>query len=74
MIALNKKFILKRILPVIAGALVGYLYYYFIGCNSGRCIITGNPYISTIYGSLIGLLIAFPTKSKEKSNERKEDN
>jgi len=69
MLKINKKFVLKRILPVIAGALVGYFYYYFIGCNSGRCIITGNPYISTIYGSLIGLLIAFPTKKKENTDE-----
>lgn len=41
-----------------AGGVVGYLYYRFIGCRSGTCIITGNPYISTIYWALLGGLIA----------------
>ena len=43
---------------VIVGAVVGYLYYRFIGCRSGACIITSNPYISTAYGALLGGLVA----------------
>jgi hypothetical protein len=41
-----------------AGAVVGYLYYRFIGCRSGACFITRNPYISTIYWAVLGGLIA----------------
>ena len=69
---LYKNFILKRILPVLAGALLGYAYYYFIGCTSGSCPITSNPYISTIYGSVIGFVISMPGKKKEKKVDESE--
>lgn len=32
-------------------------YYRFIGC-SGGCAITSSPYISTLYGGVIGLLLS----------------
>jgi len=67
----NKSFVLKRILPILIGGALGYAYYYFIGCNSGTCAITSNPYISTVYGSVIGLIFAFPTK--KKNSEVKND-
>jgi hypothetical protein len=40
-----------------AGALGGYLYWYFIGCTSGSCPITSNPLHSTLYGVLLGTLM-----------------
>jgi len=46
------------VIGVVAGGVVGFLYYRFIGCRSGACFITGNPYISTIYGAVLGGLIA----------------
>jgi hypothetical protein len=61
--------LLKRIAPVLLGAVAGYLYYFYIGCNNGHCPISSNPVISTVYGGVIGLLIAFPTRSKKKENE-----
>lgn len=61
---LNKAFIFKRVVPVTLGALLGFGYYYFIGCKSGTCPITSSPYISTIYGAFMGLIIAFPVKKK----------
>jgi outer membrane lipoprotein SlyB len=48
---------LKRGLLALAGGAVGFAYYYFIGCTSGACPITSNPYISTAYGALIGGVI-----------------
>lgn len=48
----------KAIIGVVAGALVGYLYYRLIGCRSGACVITGNPYISTLYWAVLGGLVA----------------
>ncbi|MFN9665982.1 MAG: DUF6132 family protein [Bacteroidota bacterium] len=39
------------------GAVAGYLYYYYVGCNSGTCLITSRPMNSTLYGSLIGFLL-----------------
>ena len=61
-------------LPILLGALGGFLYYNFIGCNNG-CAITGNPYISTTYGAVIGgVLINWKEmlktfKNKERNNE-----
>lgn len=43
----------KIVLPIFLGAMGGYLYYDFIGCNNG-CAITGNPFISTLYGAAVG--------------------
>lgn len=52
----------KKMIAIIIGAVMGgtagFLYYRFIGCRSGACIITGNPYISTIYGAVLGGLVA----------------
>lgn len=39
------------------GILGGFLYYYYIGCNSGTCPITSNPYISMIWGGAIGFFL-----------------
>lgn len=52
---------LKRVLPWLVGLVLGagggYLYYSFVGCASGACPISSNPYLSVIYGSVIGLLL-----------------
>lgn len=51
---------------VIIGAVAGYLYYHFIGCNSGTCAITSKAINSTLYGALMGGL-AFNIFKKEKT-------
>lgn len=45
---------LGRALPVILGGAAGYGYYRFVGCRTGTCPITSNPWISTIYGAILG--------------------
>jgi hypothetical protein len=62
-----KKHLLK-IIGVIVGMTGGYLYYYFVGCNSGTCPITSNPYISIIYGGVMGYLVFDLFKKKEVKN------
>ena len=54
-IIINRKLI-KLVFPVLLGAVGGFLYYNFIGCN-GSCAITGSPYISTLYGAGIGAVL-----------------
>lgn len=68
MINLLRKNILG-IVGLIVGAVGGYAYYYYIGCNSGACPITSNPYISVIFGALIGYLFLDMFKKKESSDE-----
>jgi len=61
-----KQIIYKRVLPIVVGAILGYAYYYYIGCVSGSCPITSNPYISTFYGAVLGGILSFPSKKKKK--------
>lgn len=43
---------------VLGGAIGFFVLYKLIGCSSGACPITANPYLSTIYGIILGVLIA----------------
>ena len=63
---LNKSNLRRAGIGIVLGGLVGFAYYYFIGCKSGTCAITSNPIVSTMYGVLLGVLWTFPSKKKEK--------
>jgi hypothetical protein len=47
----------KLVLAVGIGGLLGFLYYYFVGCPSGNCTISSSPYLSVLWGSLMGLFV-----------------
>ena len=49
---------LRPLLFAIGGALVGFGYYYAVGCSTGSCPITSNPIITMIYMGVIGLLLS----------------
>ena len=53
---------------VVLGALGGFAYYTFIGCTSGTCPITSNPYISTGYGALIGAALGWERKQNSSKS------
>lgn len=60
------------LIGVMVGAMGGYAYYYFIGCSSGSCPLTSNPYISVTFGAIIGYLFLDmfkKTEKKEKTDE-----
>ncbi|MCB0380663.1 MAG: hypothetical protein KDD24_05350 [Flavobacteriales bacterium] len=62
----------KNIILAIIGAIAGYLYWYYVGCESGSCAITSVWYRTTIYGALMGWLlsdVSFKQTKKEKTNE-----
>jgi len=47
----------KPFIAVIIGGTAGFLYYHFVGCASGSCGITSNPYMSTIMGGFLGYFV-----------------
>ena len=49
---------LRPVLGITLGALAGLGYYYLIGCGSGTCPITANPFTTMIYTALAGLLLS----------------
>jgi hypothetical protein len=57
----------KRILFSLLGALGGFAYYYFVGCRSGTCPISSNPWISTAYGAGMGLILTMAERKKEQT-------
>ncbi len=50
--------LLRTIIGLVAGGGIGFAYYKLVGCSSGTCPLTSNPIISTVYGSIIGALVA----------------
>lgn len=64
------RFFLKYQLTIIGllfGALAGWAYYYFVGCENGSCAITSKPFNSIAYFSILGVL--FLNSFKRKNNE-----
>jgi len=65
------KYVLKYklvIVGILTGALGGYLYYHFVGCSSGTCAITSKPFNSSVYGAVMGgLLASMFIKEKSKT-------
>jgi hypothetical protein len=50
--------ILRLLLFVLGGSAVGFAYQRFVGCRTGACVITSNPYVSTLYGAVMGYLVS----------------
>jgi len=43
---------------IVLGGVIGYAFYHYVGCSTGTCLITSNPYMSTAYGAFMGWLLA----------------
>ncbi len=66
-------FIKKHLLTIAgiaAGAIGGYLYYYYVGCASGTCPITSKPLNSTLYGMMMGGLLFNIWEGKPSKNQK----
>ncbi len=50
---------------IFVGILGGYAYYHFVGCRSGSCAITSNPWLSILWGAVMGYLV-FDIFSRKK--------
>jgi hypothetical protein len=53
-----KRKMIKLIFGIVIGAGIGFAYYKFVGCSTGTCPLTSNPFISTLYGAVMGVLIS----------------
>jgi hypothetical protein len=51
-----KTFQLQIIFTAI-GAIGGFLYWKFVGCDNGTCVIKSVWYWSTLWGAAVGFLI-----------------
>ena len=65
-----KIFTLFSIIGLIIGAIGGYIYYIEVGCDSGSCAISSNPYASVAWGAAVGYLLGdmFNIKPKKEEN------
>jgi len=65
------KISITEIIGLLLGAAFGYIYYKTVGCSTGACPITSNPWISSIWGSIIGYLIGNMFNKNNKTNGNK---
>jgi len=52
-----KSAIIYYLIGIFLGGTAGYFYYKYIGCRSGACPLTANPYSSAAFGAVLGYLI-----------------
>ena len=52
---------------ILLGAVVGYFYWKYYGCN-GSCLITSNPVRTMIYFAMMGGLLNNMFKTELKKN------
>ncbi len=62
----------KILFAVLVGGILGYSYYYFIGCESS-CAIGSNPMITIAYGAFAGLIFGIPLKKKSKVKDENQE-
>jgi len=53
----------------IAGAIGGFLYWKFVGCSSGTCMITSSPRNSSLYFAVMGAILFGIFKKEKKAAE-----
>jgi hypothetical protein len=55
---------------LLCGAAGGFACHHYVGCPNGACVITSSPYISTVYGALMGgLLFSMFKKQTNKKTD-----
>jgi len=61
---------MKYFLSGIAGAIAGWVYWYFVGCLSGTCPLQSYPWYDMIYGALLCLFIVDLFKKKKNGTKK----
>jgi hypothetical protein len=57
---------LGAIIGTIIGGISGFFYYKMVGCPSGSCAITSNPWMTILWGAALGYLIGNTFKKNNK--------
>ena len=57
---------LGSIIGSVIGGIAGFIYYKMIGCASGACAITSNPWLTILWGTILGYLIGSTFKKNIK--------
>jgi len=71
---LKRFFTLRLLTGLVLGGVAGFMYYYFVGCNSGSCAITSSPVNSTLYGMLFGGVLLYKEEKKVDKAENTDNN
>jgi hypothetical protein len=50
--------LIRIVLGALAGGALGFGWHKLVGCSTGACPLTSNPWISTLYGLAAGALFA----------------
>ena len=50
--------ILRAAVGAVVGGGIGVLMYRFVGCRTGACPLTANPYVAAAIWGLMGALVA----------------
>jgi hypothetical protein len=50
--------IMRILIGAVVGAGLGFSWYKLVGCSTGTCPLTSHPVVSTLYGMIVGALMA----------------
>ena len=61
---------LRVLVFTLSGVVAGLLYHLTVGCSTGSCVISENPFSSMLYMGLIGLVLSglFEKGGKDRCN------
>ena len=48
----------QELIGIAIGSIIGFMYWKLVGCANGTCMITSKPLNSSLYGALMGYLVA----------------
>ncbi len=64
--SMNMKFLqrvpilFRLVASAVLGVLAGLAWYRFVGCRSGGCPLTSNPWLMALFGGAMGLSLGWP--------------
>jgi hypothetical protein len=52
------RLLIRTVFGIVLGAALGFGLHRLVGCRTGACPIWASPYVSTLYGALLGFLLS----------------